>query len=394
MDEQQLHSAVSKLSELVFDFGERRLIPARRIAEIRQALLLPPNLDEETSDSIKELALSFLEERKAYLLEELKYIGEKSNGKEKGISSVPKKDALESVVKTPKDEPKSQLPKIDVTAIKDAMLGGNKDPLFLYPDLIREEDAKRYLHELIHDKKIELAAYDLLGKGKTKEGQTVFRNHLEEFRKFYEDYDYLDILGFMKILEESSSLEVVQILSSYPRKEILDLVKIINPYDRGRKDFFGIRRDVSKEDVLPKLVEIQKALKEGHLSYYDVSKVISQERRMESNHPLFEPVIETVFKRRGDGTYDEGSVGKFCDETEGYRFKMLKRILNFHKPSIDLLAEGLKYYKGSLTKMIDILNAPSRKTEDPTEIHMFRCDEKGIIDIESLVKEFGLPYHV
>ncbi|MBU2459319.1 MAG: hypothetical protein KKB29_03075, partial [Nanoarchaeota archaeon] len=385
------------------------------------------DLDKETIQYIESTTMSFLKEREAYLVEELEYLNEALGESSVEISlgnttleskvehhevSVPMSIPEREIPPEKKANPRKKFPEptgtlnIDPVSMKEAMMGGNNqspisssdkgDSRFYLPSSnnIDGANAKRFLHAVIGDERIERIVYDFIGKRKdlTGERETLFKDHLERFKELYNDYDSLKFSEIQDKLGESPS-DVIRILSSYPGNEVVDFVRMINPYNRGQKHFFAIRKNVSEEEILTPLFKIQEALNEGHFSYYDVSQVLGFERKMESNHPLFEPVAEVVFTRREDGTYDEGSIEKFREETKGYRFKMLKRIFNSHQPSIDSLVDSLGYYEGPLTKRIDIIDAPSRRPQDPTEIYMFKCDEDWAIDVKALVEEFGLPYH-
>jgi len=208
---------------------------------------------------------------------------------------------------------------------------------------------------------------------------------------FLEDNHLLDV----KVVKERIGSELSQdgainILSCTRHLGIRDLVPLVNPYYRLHHVFYIIGNDVSLDNILPQLICIRDSLGEGNYSYYRISEFLINNRRMPANHELFDPVIDTAFVIREDGTYVKEFFGPFEKRTRGYRFMHIKNLFSFEEGLAEKALEQLAKYDGELVIPIDVSGAPSLRPESPTVIYMFKCDEKGYVDLDLLKRELGL----
>ena len=217
----------------------------------------------------------------------------------------------------------------------------------------------------------------------------LLKRSLDEILELFKSFSTFKPQDIGQYLGIGDSHEILKILSCYNGKEIIDAVLLVNPTLRGARSFYLLSNCTRLQEVLPRLGSIYDSLKEGNISYFDASRFLMN-RHLPTYHELFDPIIETVFERREDGTYTKDSFELFKAKSEEYRFKEIKILFSEDAECVSRALSRLESYRGIFTIPIDVTNAKSRKPSSPNVIYMFKCNHNGGVDITGLKRELGL----
>ena len=217
----------------------------------------------------------------------------------------------------------------------------------------------------------------------------LLKRSLDEILELFKSFSTFKPQDIGQYLGIGDSHEILKILSCYNGKEIIDAVLLVNPTLRGARSFYLLSNCTRLQEVLPRLGSIYDSLKEGNISYFDASRFLMN-RHLPTYHELFDPIIETVFERREDGTYTKDSFELFKAKSEEYRFKEIKILFSEDAECVSRALSRLESYRGIFTITIDVTNAKSRKPSSPNVIYMFKCNHNGGVDITGLKRELGL----